>query len=64
MKEDNVDPWLIAYSLAKNRNYTIVTFEQEDKYRKNKIPIPNVCNYFQIKCCDLYEMLKNLNFQL
>ncbi|HQF90429.1 MAG TPA: DUF4411 family protein [Methanofastidiosum sp.] len=64
MKEDNADPWLIAYSLAKNRNYTIVTFEQVNKNRKNKIPIPNVCDYYQINYCDLFEMLRNLNFQL
>ncbi|RAO99578.1 hypothetical protein PW5551_03650 [Petrotoga sp. 9PW.55.5.1] len=64
MKEDNADPWLIAYSLAKNKNYTIVTFEKANENRKNKIPIPNVCNYYKIKYCDLYEMLRNLNFRL
>lgn len=64
MKEDNADPWLIAYSLAKNGNYTIVTFEKVNKNKKNKIPIPNVCDYYQIYYCDLFEMLRNLNFQL
>jgi len=64
MKEDNADPWLIAYSLAKNRNYTIVTFEKVNKNKKNKIPIPNVCDYYQINYCDLFEMLGNLKFQL
>lgn len=64
MQEDNADPWLIAYSLAKNRNCTIVTFEKDNPNKKNKIPIPNVCDYYQIKYCDLYEMLRNLNFRL
>jgi len=63
MKEDNADPWLIAYSLAK-KNITLVTFEKENKGRKNKIPIPNVCLYFKIEYCDLYQMLKELKFQL
>ncbi|MDD5689938.1 MAG: DUF4411 family protein [Caldisericia bacterium] len=64
MKEDNADPWLIAYSLAKNGNYTIVTFEKVNINKKNKIPIPNVCDYYQINYCDLFEMLRKLNFQL
>lgn len=64
MKEDNADPWLIAYSLAKNKNYTIVTFEKVNENKRTKIPIPNVCNYYKIKYCDLYEMLRNLNFRL
>jgi len=64
MKEDNADPWLIAYSLAKNRDYTIVTFEKENNAIKRKIPIPNVCKVFNIQYCDLYHMLKNLKFQL
>ncbi len=64
MQEDNADPWLIAYALAKNRNYTIVTFEKFNQNKKNKIPIPNVCIYYKINYCDLYEMLRNLNFRL
>lgn len=63
MKEDNADPWLIAYALAK-KNTTLVTFEKENKARQNKIPIPNVCDCFKIMYCDLYQMLKNLKFQL
>jgi len=67
MKEDNADPWLIAYSLAKNRenrDCTIVTFEKENNQIKRKIPIPNVCKAFNIKYCDLFQMLKDLNFKL
>ena len=64
MQEDNADPWLIAYSLAKNSNYTIVTFEKVNQNKKNTIPIPNVCNYYKINYCDLFEMLRNLNFRL
>ena len=63
MKEDNADPWLIAYALAK-KNITLVTFERLKKEQKNRIPIPNVCDDFEIMYCDLYQMLKNLKFQL
>jgi hypothetical protein len=64
MKEDNADPWLIAFALIDKSNYTIVTFEKPNPTRKNKIQIPNVCQKFGVECCDLYDMLKNLNFRL
>ncbi len=64
MKVDNADPWLIAFALIDKSNYTIVTFEKPNPTRKNKIQIPNVCQEFGVECCDLYDMLKNLNFRL
>jgi hypothetical protein len=63
MQEDNADAWLIAFAMAKN-GFTIVTFEKKNKYIKSKIPIPNVCDDFQIEYCDLFEMLEKLKFQL
>lgn len=62
-KADNADPWLIAYALTNKQNFIIVTFEKEHEYIKRRIPIPNVCKEFGIKYCDLYQMLKNLNFR-
>ncbi len=64
MKEDNADPWLIAFASVECGKYTIVTFEKLNMNKKNKIPIPNVCNYLKIDYCDLFEMLKKLNFKL
>lgn len=64
MKEDNADSWLLAFSLAKNKQYKIVTFEKYNPEKKNKIPIPNVCEQFKIDYCDLYQMLKDLKFKL
>lgn len=66
MNEDNADPWLIAYAYAylNTSNYIIVTFEKPNPNRKNKIQIPEVCEAFQINYCDLYQMLKDLNFKM
>lgn len=63
MREDNADTWLIAFAMTKREEYIIVTFEKENNQIKRKIPLPNVCKYFQINYCDLYQMLKNLNFK-
>jgi hypothetical protein len=72
-EEDNADPWLVAYAMHyRNRNMksvfkkeiVIVTQEKLDRNRKNKIPIPNVCEEFSVKCCDLYTMLRELGFKI
>ena len=64
MKENNADAWLISLALTDIDKYVIVTFEKENNQIKRKIPIPNVCNAFNIKYCDLFQMLKKLNFKL
>ena len=63
MKEINADAWLISLALTDIDKYVIVTFEKENYQIKRKIPIPNVCKAFNIKYCDLFQMLKNLNFK-
>jgi alanyl-tRNA synthetase len=64
MKENNADAWLISLALTDKVKYVIVTFEKENNQIKRKIPIPNVCKEFNIKYCDLFQMLKKLNFKL
>lgn len=64
MKEDNADPWLIAFALVERENYTIVTFEKFNKEQKNRVPIPNICEEFKLLNCDLYQMLKDLNLKI
>ena len=49
------DYYLIAQ--AKAKNYTIVTHETPSDSKK-KIKIPNVCIGLQIKCMNVYEMLR------
>jgi hypothetical protein len=60
MKEDNADPWLIAFAMIDLKLYTIVTFEKYHPDMKRKIPIPNVCKDFKVSYTDLFEMLRNL----
>ena len=64
MKVNYADAWLISLALTDIDKYVIVTFEKENNQIKRKIPIPNVCNAFNIKYCDLFQMLKKLNFKL
>jgi len=64
MKEENADPWLIAFANSIRGNYIVVTFEKYNQNQRNKIPIPNVCKVFNINYCDLFQMLKDLKFKL
>jgi len=58
---ENADAWII--SCAKVYNYIIVTQEVFDLNIKKKIPIPNVCNEYNIKFIDTFQMLRELNFK-
>ncbi len=70
-KEDNADPWLVAYAMhyrdrksVFKKEIVIVTQEKLDRNRKNKIPIPIVCEEFSVECCDLFTMLRELGFKI
>lgn len=56
------DGWLIAY--AKKHGYTLVTHEQFNADKKNKVLIPVVCKQFGVNCTDTFGMLRALNVQL
>jgi predicted nucleic acid-binding protein len=58
---ENADAWIIAY--ARVHNYVIVTQEVLDLNIKKKIPIPNVCDQFDVKHIDTFKMLRELNFK-
>ena len=55
------DGWLAAY--AKVYGYTVVTGEQYRPDARNKVPLPNVCREFDVKDCEVFHMLKDLNVQ-
>lgn len=57
LEDENADAWVIAY--AKLHKLTLVTSENNSK---GEIPIPTVCNEFNIRCIDTFVMLKELNF--
>ena len=52
------DGWIIAY--AKVHGMTVVTQETPAPYVKRKVPIPNVCDEFDVKWKDTFEMLQEL----
>lgn len=53
------DAWIIAYCMAKGR--TIVTQETLHVEAKARIPIPNVCEAFQVPYCGTFDMLRKTN---
>jgi hypothetical protein len=57
------DPFLIAYGLASPAQRTVVSFEASApaKQRGNR-RVPDVCNHFRVPCCNLYALIKTLDF--
>lgn len=54
-----VDGWLIAYAAV--HGLTLVTHEQFRSEVKRKVPIPNACRPFGVRCEDTFRMLKAMN---
>ena len=53
------DAWVIAYAAA--FDHTVVTLETiRDPNVKKRVPIPNVCEEFEISCINTFEMLGHL----
>lgn len=52
------DAWLIAY--AKTTGKILVTHEVLDPEAKKRVPIPNVCEAFDIVTADTFDMLEAL----
>lgn len=52
------DGWLVAYS--KVVGGVVVTQEQASPDAKNRVPIPNVCDTFNVKSIDTFQMLRAL----
>ena len=55
---NSADGWLIAY--ARVKNHIVVTHEILAPDVKNRVPIPNVCQAFNVEFIDTFEMLRNL----
>ena len=54
---NGADGWVIAY--AKANNGVVVTHEEYSRNAKKKVPIPNVCDVFNVDYVNTFEMLKN-----
>lgn len=59
---DNADAWVISYALAKK--FTVVTEERLSPDSKKRVPIPNVCEAFDIRYVDTFQMLRELNIRI
>jgi hypothetical protein len=57
------DPFLISYGLVELGQRTIVSFEVSApaKQRANR-KVPDVCRQFGVPCCNLYEVIRTLDF--
>jgi hypothetical protein len=60
MQSNNADTWLLAYGHANKGK--IVTLEKPDPNIKRKVPIPNICQRFNINYCNTFEMIRELGF--
>jgi hypothetical protein len=60
MEDDNADAWIIAYAMA--HDCTVVTDELPNPNSKKRIFIPDVCNAFGVPFCDIFTMLRAVNF--
>ncbi len=56
------DGWLVAYAVARRR--IVVTHELPAPDARRKVPIPNVCEAFDVPFVDTFEMLRELGVQL
>ncbi len=56
------DGWLVAY--ARVKGCVIVTHEVAAPDARRKVPIPNVCEVFNITFVDTFEMLRRLGVRL
>lgn len=57
-KAEVADAWVIAYAKAKGR--AVVTQEQFNPNRRNKVLIPNVCRGLDVPCVNTFDMLRSL----
>ena len=62
-RTENADAWIVAYSLTKE-SVVVVTLERFDPNVKRKIPIPNVCQGFNIQYIDTFEFLRTSGVRL
>ncbi len=53
-----VDAWVIAY--AKANNAIVATQEVSAPKSRKDVKIPDVCNHFNIKCTNTFDMLQKL----
>ncbi len=58
---NSADGWLVAYAMA--NGYIVVTHEAINAEIKRKVPIPNICQAFNVQCIDTFAMLRQLSIK-
>ena len=61
-EKNNADAWVISYALVKK--LVVVTEERFRKDAKRRVPIPNVCQAFNVSYIDTFQMLRDLQISL
>lgn len=56
------DGWLAAYGKASG--CVVVTLEEYDPLRRNKVPLVNVCRAFDVETITPFELLRRLDLKL
>lgn len=56
------DPWVIAHAKTSDGDNVVVTHETERSV-KGKVKIPTVCDHFDVKWINLYQMLAVFDFR-
>jgi len=62
-EERNADGWLVAYAMTVPET-VIVTMEDFNAAKKNKVPIPNIATAFGVDSITPFEMLRRLGVRL
>ena len=62
-EEKNADGWLVAYAMTLKKG-VIVTMEDFNAEKRNKVPIPNLGSAFGIESITPFEMLRRLQVGL
>ncbi len=56
------DGWLAAYAMV--HSAAVVTNEASAPDARRKVPLPDLCNQFQIRCVNTFDMLRRLGARL
>lgn len=64
LEKIGMDPFLIAYALKDTKHRIVVSNEisKPSKKRANR-KVPDVCSAVGVECCNVYELLKSLDFR-
>ncbi len=58
------DPFLIAYGLADiNRRCVVTTEHSKPSQSRANRKLPDVCDDFNVRCCDTFKFLRELDFK-